>query len=249
MTRSASPTAALFPQLERPEQAPLRLTVTVAITVWLLAWLAGNLLGAVPVQVFDGGGAQLGITAGMVGATVVTWAALVVGAWMASNQFGTSRPLDDYALRARPADLLGIPLGVATQLVLVPGLYWPLRELWPDTFSSSKLEDNVRDLVDHTRGGGWLVVGLVVLIGAPLVEELVYRGMIHGALVRRLNHPVAVLLSSALFAVIHFRPVEFPGLFVIGAVLAVCFSVTRRLGLGIVTHLAFNATALVLIAR
>jgi uncharacterized protein len=73
--------------------------------------------------------------------------------------------------------------------------------------------------------------------------------LLQGAMTRRLNHVVAVVLVSAWFALIHFRPVEYPGLFAVGLVFGVCALVTRRLGMSIVAHMAFNATGLLLVAR
>ena len=78
--------------------------------------------------------------------------------------------------------------------------------------------------------------------GAPLVEELVYRGLLQGAVTRRLGNPLGLVLVAALFAGVHFQPVSLPGLFVVGLVLGVCAVRTGRLGLGVITHLAFNAT-------
>ncbi len=54
-----------------------------------------------------------------------------------------------------------------------------------------------------------------------------YRGLLQGAAVRRLNDGVAVVAVAAFFALIHFRWVEFPGLFVFGLVLGVCALQTR----------------------
>ena len=60
---------------------------------------------------------------------------------------------------------------------------------------------------------------------------------------------LGVIGIAALFAVIHFQPVEIPGLFTIGLVLGACALLTRRLGLGVVAHMAFNATGLLMVAR
>ena len=56
-----------------------------------------------------------------------------------------------------------------------------------------------------------------------------------------------MVIVAAWFAIIHFRPVEYPGLFVFGLVLGTCALRTRRLGMGVLTHMAFNATGLVLV--
>ena len=64
------------------------------------------------------------------------------------------------------------------------------------------------------------------------------------------DRPVWLLLTIAVVAIafgaIHFRPAELPGLAVVGVVFGVCAWRTDRLGLPIVTHVAFNATGVVL---
>ena len=52
--------------------------------------------------------------------------------------------------------------------------------------------------------------------------------------------------SAAFFALIHFTPVEYPGLFAFGIVLGLCFQRTGRLGMAIVAHMSFNAVGLVI---
>ncbi|MCU0260549.1 MAG: CPBP family intramembrane metalloprotease, partial [Ilumatobacteraceae bacterium] len=141
-------------------------------------------------------------------------------------------------------DLVGVPIGVLAQLVLVPVVYVPLRAVWPDTFSERALEETARDLIDRATGGSAVLLVLMVVVGAPIVEELVYRGLLQGSLARRINEPLALLVASGWFALIHFRPVEYPGLFVAGLVFGGCFLVTGRLGTAIVAHVAFNAAGL-----
>ena len=85
---------------------------------------------------------------------------------------------------------------------------------------------------------------VLVVVGAPLVEELFYRGLLQGPLVARYNPVVVVTGVAAVFAFIHFRPVEYPGLFAFGLVLGVCALRTGRLGMPIVAHVGFNAAGL-----
>ena len=47
---------------------------------------------------------------------------------------------------------------------------------------------------------------------------------------------------------VHLEPIEFPGLFAFALVLGFCYRRTQRVGLSMVTHLAFNATGLLLVA-
>ncbi len=52
---------------------------------------------------------------------------------------------------------------------------------------------------------------------------------------------------AALFAVIHFRPIEFPGLFMFGLIVGVAAKLTGRLGMSIMAHIGFNFTGLMLV--
>ena len=147
---------------------------------------------------------------------------------------------------ARAVDLLGVPIGVLTQLVLVPLVYLPLERLWEDVFTEERLTENAKDLVDRASGGSMVLLVLMVCVGAPVVEELVYRGLLQGSLAARVNHVPAWLAASALFALVHFRPVEYPGLLVIGLVCGACALATGRLGMAIACHVGFNVTGLLL---
>ena len=90
---------------------------------------------------------------------------------------------------------------------------------------------------------------LVVALGAPIIEELVYRGLILQALQSRLNDWVALIISAAWFALIHLQPVELPGLFAFALVLGICFQRTGRLGMAVMAHIGFNAAGLLLASR
>ena len=159
-----------------------------------------------------------------------------------------------FGLSFRTVDLLGIPLGVAVQVAVLPLVYWPLRAAWPDTFNDDKVQQRARDLWQHAHGAGLLLLILVVVIGAPVIEELVYRGLLQGAFERRAatasiaSRLAAVGVVAVWFAVIHFQPVETPGLFVVGLAFGLATWFTRRLGMGVCAHMAFNATGLVMVA-
>ena len=142
--------------------------------------------------------------------------------------------------------MLGVPIGVLTQLVLVPLVYLPLERALGGRVHRGTLTENAKDLVDRASGGSMVLLVLMVCVGAPLVEELVYRGLLQGSFAARINHVPAWLAASALFALVHFRPVEYPGLFVIGLVCGACALATGRLGMAIACHIGFNVTGLLL---
>jgi CAAX protease family protein len=240
------PGAQVSPTRVDPDQA--RIGVGHALGVWVGAWLAGNLVASAVIAASGYDSAENAPVWVTIVSAIALWTPMLVGLWALSNRFGRHRLSDDYGLRFKTIDLIGVPVGVLSQLVVVQLVYWPLEQGWPQTFSRSRVERNARDLYDRAHGGWLLGLVAIVVIGAPFVEELVYRGLLQGALVRRLNDAVAVVAVAAFFALIHFRWVEYPGLFAFGLVLGVCALRTGQLGMGIVAHMAFNATGLLLVA-
>jgi membrane protease YdiL (CAAX protease family) len=96
-----------------------------------------------------------------------------------------------------------------------------------------------------TANFAWLLL-LVAVVG-PVVEELFFRGMLYRYLRARRSVAAAVLLSAALFAVVHVIPVLFAPLFMMGVALAL---VAERFGSivpAIVLHGFNNAISLTLL--
>jgi len=153
-----------------------------------------------------------------------------------------------FGVRFATTDWLGIPLGIFCQVGLMNVVNWPLNKWFPDTFNPQRIETRARDMVDAADGAWFIVLFVVVVVGAPLVEELVYRGFIQGGLQSRIGSMWALIITAAWFTVVHLEPIEFPGLFAFALVLGFCYRRTERVGLSIVTHLAFNATGLLLVA-
>jgi membrane protease YdiL (CAAX protease family) len=80
---------------------------------------------------------------------------------------------------------------------------------------------------------------------APLFEELLYRERLLPALRGRIGAPLALLLSSALFAAPHLEPWSVLTTFCVGLVLGGVFLGVGRVGPCIAYHAGLNAAALV----
>ena len=89
----------------------------------------------------------------------------------------------------------------------------------------------------------------MLVVAAPIVEEIFYRGLLLRALERRTGTTWAIVLSSFVFAISHFELLPFPALFLFGAGAAVLAVRTGRLGPGIAAHFAYNATAAYFLLR
>lgn len=178
----------------------------------------------------------------------VMWAVqLVAVAWWA-NRSMHSTLTEATRLRFAPRDAWWIVVGLGSQFLLVPLVNWPLSRLFPDEFSAEKVAERAEKLADSAPGAWFAVLAVVVVIGAPVVEEIVYRGMVQRGFVSSWGAPVGLVVTAALFAVIHMSWAETPALFVFALVLGVASHRTGRLGPAIVTHMAFNLAGLVAVA-
>jgi membrane protease YdiL (CAAX protease family) len=85
---------------------------------------------------------------------------------------------------------------------------------------------------------------LMAMFGAPIVEEIAFRGMLYGALAKaRINEHLVVIITALVFALFHFEPKRFIILFAIGIILG---EVRRRTGstsAAIVAHVVNNTPA------
>lgn len=175
--------------------------------------------------------------------TVGLWVGYLAGPALINRMTG-SGPMVDFDLRASPTQVLvAVALGVGTQLVLLPLLYEVVtRVLSGDPAATAET------IVGRVDGGlDVLLLVLAVVVMAPLAEEWFYRGMLLSAVTRRFGPVVAIVATSAVFALIHREVILLPGLFVFALVLAGLTASTGRLGPAVVAHMAFNASTVVVL--
>lgn len=175
--------------------------------------------------------AQIGLWVPLLGVPI--WAA-----WRKGN--GIVR---DFGLKVKDWDLpLGGVSGVATQLILLPLLYIPIFVL--TNADSDDLSEVAKDLSDKADNGFGIAMLIILTgIGAPICEEIFYRGLLLRSLERRFGQVVAVVASGLIFGLVHLNVLSTPGLALFGMVLAVLAIKTGRLGAPIAAHMAFNLIA------
>ena len=84
-----------------------------------------------------------------------------------------------------------------------------------------------------------------IAIAAPIVEELLFRGMLQNAVGKYVPFWAAILLSSFLFAVVHMQLYAIPGLMSLSIAFGYLYHRTGSLRTNIILHMANNAFALV----
>lgn len=154
-------------------------------------------------------------------------------------------PVADWRLRIRPIDpLIGIGTAImAIGLAAVVGVI--VSELVNLTDDAEA--DNTQFLRD-AEGSAWLYILLVaVVIGAPLAEELFFRGLTLRALEKRAGPVVGVIGSTVVFTLPHFigsglagTAVLFASIGMVGAVFGTVTVIVDRLWPAIFAHMLFN---------
>lgn len=94
---------------------------------------------------------------------------------------------------------------------------------------------------------GWWGAFMKVVIVAPIVEELIFRGLILQGFRRNYNAVVSVVMSALLFALFHLNPWQFPATFVLGLLLGWIMLRTNNIILAIVGHSINNFLVLIAI--
>ena len=86
---------------------------------------------------------------------------------------------------------------------------------------------------------------LKVVIIAPVIEELIFRGVIMHGLMRNYSKFTAVFVSALLFALFHLNPWQFPATFILGLILGILMLRTRSIYLCIIGHAINNGLVLI----
>lgn len=119
---------------------------------------------------------------------------------------------------------------------------------WIVTQFTGPLSSTAGDIGVNQTGAVLVIFVLLAMFGAPIVEEIAFRGMLYGALAKaHVNEHLVVVITALIFALFHFESKRFLILFAIGMLLG---EVRRRTGstsAAIVAHVVNNAPAAVFI--
>jgi|LakMenEpi03Aug12_release.lakeMendotaPanAssembly.Ray.scaffolds.fasta_scaffold246541_1 membrane protease YdiL (CAAX protease family) len=86
---------------------------------------------------------------------------------------------------------------------------------------------------------------IAIVIAAPIIEELIFRGIILNGLLQRYSPIKSIILSSILFGIVHLNPWQFISALIIGVFSGWVYYRTRKISLSILIHLVNNLVAFV----
>jgi membrane protease YdiL (CAAX protease family) len=145
--------------------------------------------------------------------------------------------------RVRPSDVMFVALGVACQFG-VDLLYYP--------FHFKHFNGPVNHLFGGAHGASFVLLVVMTTFLAPFIEEWLFRGVLYRTLDEGLRRKfpraggwAAVVVSACLFGLAHGELLQFVGLALFGVMLALVLRRSQRLVPSIITHVSFNAVAMV----
>ena len=141
---------------------------------------------------------------------------------------------------------VGLACGLVAQFLIIPLVYLPLAP-HIDATDVEEPARRIMALADDAAAATVLVVAVVLV--APFVEEMYFRGLLLRALWGRMGRVLTVALSAVLFGLAHVQLLQLPALVVFGLVAGTLVVVTKRLAPAMWAHAAFNGVTVVALLR
>lgn len=163
-------------------------------------------------------------------AEIGLWFGLGATCVLASRRYGSGSLVGDYGWRLKPADL-GFGLLAAAACLVAAGFVGA-------AFSGTRLAGSNTQIItnEHGNTAGVAIVAVIAAVGAPIFEELFFRGLLRQALASRFGVG-AIWVQAVFFGLAHFQPGAGVGnvsivvaTAVIGVILGYTTSLTGRLG-------------------
>ncbi len=164
---------------------------------------------------------------------------MLTAMWLISRVKGQDSLAADFGLSVDwRRDWWFLPVGTGLQIVVA-------ILLAPLTLVDGDREQEVVEALKDSSGPALALFVVVALVFAPIVEELLFRGLLLRALLRRVSPTAAVAWSSLAFGLVHLIDpnaiIVLPALVALGMVAAIVTIRSGAVGRAILLHIGFNA--------
>jgi uncharacterized protein len=181
--------------------------------------------------------------------TTIAYGPSVAWCWYVSRRWGTGRVAADVGLRFRWSDAgWGPIIWIAAFVVQIGIAALVIAFDIPITSNTERVSD-----IDADRAYV-IALGITAVIAAPIVEEMVFRGIVMRGLRARLGAFATVTVQAVFFGAAHFDPVRGTGniglvmvLSAVGGALGLGAYLLRRIGPTILAHAIFNGVVLIIV--
>ncbi len=128
-----------------------------------------------------------------------------------------------------------IPLISLASVALLIGIAGPISGLIP-------MSEAFKKILLQLAGQTGIFAFLLMVIAAPILEELIFRGIVLEGLLKRYTPSKAILVSSLLFGIVHLNPWQFVSAGIMGIFSGWVYYKTRSITPSIIIHAAGNFT-------
>ncbi|MFK7918716.1 MAG: lysostaphin resistance A-like protein [Ilumatobacter sp.] len=170
--------------------------------------------------------------------------------WLfATKQWGSGSRFGDVGIEPRWSDLAWGPLIWFSTLMVQAAISVLVLVL------NIPIANNTDDIGEFSADRTYTIaIVITAVVAAPLVEELVFRGLVMRSLLSVAGAPVAIILQGVLFGVAHIDPVRGVGNVGLAVVLSgvgISFGAAaywlRRIGPTMVAHAIFNGVVMIIL--
>ena len=131
-------------------------------------------------------------------------------------------------------------------LVVSPGLEPLLKQLTGMDLKPQSLVESAPQITDPLER---LLMFVTLCIGAPLMEEIIFRGVLFSVAARCIHPVYASVATALLFGVIHNNLLSFIPLTLLGIFFAEAYRRTRSLAVPVLMHAMFNCVSFVVLTN
>jgi membrane protease YdiL (CAAX protease family) len=171
---------------------------------------------------------------------IATYVAMGIAVVWAARRTGDARRALGLVAPRSWWKALGLALGTVLAALVASAALEPI-------FHGADAQDVVPE--SGRPPGFWPIAGVVLAYAAvavvgPLVEEMIFRGLLTAGLRRRFGPYRTAVLTAACFAVAHFIPRVMPAVFLLGLALAFVYERIGSTVPGVLIHCLYNGIAL-----
>jgi membrane protease YdiL (CAAX protease family) len=235
------------PPATRP---PVRWGLPDVAIAWFAGLVASILAGAAVIGIADIPADDAADDVGVLLASIIGQGIGIVGTlWVIARAKGVGSLRADFGFLVRLRDWPWLAAGIGFQIATTIALL-PVTVVYGDEDAQEVVQQ-----FEDAQGLQVVLFSLVVVIVAPLAEELLFRGALLRALQRRMSPAWAIGLSAAIFALVHpltsptiGSVMAVPALLALGLLSAGLAVRTGNLSASILLHAGFNLLTAIVVS-
>jgi membrane protease YdiL (CAAX protease family) len=156
------------------------------------------------------------------------WPDVVTGRAYLTEKVKPTQVLASVAAMIGSLGLINLWIGLLTALQEQIPMIRDWMNEYLDSVNAVSTEDNYF----------WLIFGICLV--TPIVEELIFRGVIQGELRKAMPEWAAIIIQAVIFAAYHLQPIQSSYVLLPGLLLGFAYASSRSIRVPIIMHCVFN---------